>query len=197
MDRARKLGLAGKQNYRTQPGAMLVARATAECARLIASDALLGLGYAAEEIDDDLIGVETSASPPAAPADTTPGGEAGPRKRTARRKSAQPAAVARPPVPPASAGPEPEPDFDEPEPEVEAISKAQLSKLHIQLDELGVTDRDEGLALYDTVIGHPVASSKDLTKAEASLVVEELDRRLLAKQKADAEQAQTEGGDPS
>lgn len=53
MDRAKQLGLAGKDNWRKQPQAMLVARATAECARLVASDAILGIAYTVEELVDD------------------------------------------------------------------------------------------------------------------------------------------------
>jgi hypothetical protein len=39
-------------NYKTNPAAMLVARATAEVCRWIASDAIMGMPYAAEEIQD-------------------------------------------------------------------------------------------------------------------------------------------------
>lgn len=53
MDRARGLGLAGKDNWKKQPTAMLVARATSELARLIAADDLLGIGYSAEELGDE------------------------------------------------------------------------------------------------------------------------------------------------
>lgn len=47
--RARQLGLLGKDQWKKQPGTMLIARATGELCRLIASDALHGLAYAAEE----------------------------------------------------------------------------------------------------------------------------------------------------
>jgi hypothetical protein len=50
--RAQGLGLLGKDNWKKQPGAMLLARATSELARLIASDAILGIGYSAEEVAD-------------------------------------------------------------------------------------------------------------------------------------------------
>jgi hypothetical protein len=40
-------------NYKTNPAAMLVARATAEVCRWIASDAIMGMPYAAEEIADE------------------------------------------------------------------------------------------------------------------------------------------------
>ncbi len=51
IDRAAKLGLTSKANWKNQPGAMLVARATSEVCRLVASDVLLGLAYSAEELE--------------------------------------------------------------------------------------------------------------------------------------------------
>lgn len=51
-DRARDLGLLGKDNWKKQPGAMLVARATSELCRLVAADVILGLPYSAEELED-------------------------------------------------------------------------------------------------------------------------------------------------
>lgn len=41
------------KNYKHNPGAMLVARATAEVCRWVASDAIMGMPYAAEEIADE------------------------------------------------------------------------------------------------------------------------------------------------
>lgn len=73
IERAKKLGLVGKENWRTQPQAMLVARATAECARLTAADVLLGMPYSVEELAD------VAAEQPAG------GGQAATVKRTARR----------------------------------------------------------------------------------------------------------------
>ncbi|RSS92506.1 hypothetical protein EF919_18410 [Streptomyces sp. WAC02707] len=49
--RAQRLGLLGKDQWKKQPKTMLVNRATGEIARLIASDALHGMPYAAEELD--------------------------------------------------------------------------------------------------------------------------------------------------
>ncbi|MBQ1163916.1 hypothetical protein KBZ21_38605, partial [Streptomyces sp. A73] len=54
MDRATKAGFPAKNpNYKTQPQNMLLARATAECARLIAADVLMGMPYSAEELADE------------------------------------------------------------------------------------------------------------------------------------------------
>lgn len=52
MDRARALGLTNKANWKNQSGVMLVARGTSEIGRLIAADALLGMGYSIEELED-------------------------------------------------------------------------------------------------------------------------------------------------
>jgi hypothetical protein len=49
--RVRLMGLLNKDQWKKQPKTMLVARATGELCRLIASDALHGLPYASEEVD--------------------------------------------------------------------------------------------------------------------------------------------------
>lgn len=93
MDRARQLGLGNKPNWKNQPQAMLVARATSELARLIASDAILGIAYSSEEIADGAgAGVEVPevTADPDAPA-AAPG-----KKRMSRAK--KPAPVAEPEV---------------------------------------------------------------------------------------------------
>lgn len=51
LDRAKKLGLTGKSEWQKQPQTMLVARATGEICRLVASDVLYAMPYAAEELD--------------------------------------------------------------------------------------------------------------------------------------------------
>lgn len=64
LDRARGLGLLVRDNWKKQPQAMLVARATSELCRLIASDVMLGLPYSIEELSDETAEVaETVAAP--------------------------------------------------------------------------------------------------------------------------------------
>lgn len=94
IERAGKLGLTGKQQWKAQPQTMLVARATGELCRLVASDVLHAMPYAAEELGDDL------AEP----------GE--PVRAAAKRRTAQRKPVAEP-------LPEVEPDLSEPEPVAE------------------------------------------------------------------------------
>lgn len=50
IERAAKLGLTGKDQWKKQPKTMLIARATGELCRLIASDVLYAMPYAAEEL---------------------------------------------------------------------------------------------------------------------------------------------------
>ncbi|MGV9756986.1 hypothetical protein ACWDUC_14370 [Streptomyces tricolor] len=50
--RATRMGLLGKDQWKKQPRTMLVARATGEICRLIASDVLHGMPYVAEELGD-------------------------------------------------------------------------------------------------------------------------------------------------
>ncbi|GAU66683.1 hypothetical protein SSP35_03_03310 [Streptomyces sp. NBRC 110611] len=52
IERAREAQLTGKDNWKRQPTAMLLARATSEACRLTASDVLHGVPYSAEELTD-------------------------------------------------------------------------------------------------------------------------------------------------
>ncbi len=66
------------------------------------------------------------------------------------------------------------PPPDEGEPEGNGISKAQLGKIGALMGELGIRERDEALGYVAGVIGRAVESRNDLTKAEASKVIESL-----------------------
>jgi hypothetical protein len=66
--------------------------------------------------------------------------------------------------------------FDNAEP----VTTAQLAKMHAQFGDLGVEDRAAGLALIGAIVGREVDSSKRLSKQEATALIDELDRRLLA-----------------
>jgi hypothetical protein len=66
--RAEQLGLLTKDQWKKQRRTMLIARATGEICRLIASDVLHAMPYAAEELGGDPIRAEVSyAAAPAAP----------------------------------------------------------------------------------------------------------------------------------
>lgn len=189
MDRAKALGLAGKENWRKQPTAMLLARATAECARMIASDALLGMPYAVEELDDGDVSaagpVEESAPPR--------------RSRTARRRDVsevsnedkdKPAddpepepgfdgetpSPAAPPKetsgPAEGAPPSPEADPDPASPPPEPVTDKQLRAIHATFRDMGISERNVRMAYASNVLGRDLPSSKDMTAAEASRLLE-------------------------
>ncbi|WP_346536980.1 hypothetical protein [Micromonospora sp. DPT] len=65
IDRAAKLGLLAKTQWKQQPAAMLVARATAEVCRWIASDAIMGMPYTVEELRDHGASAPTERPRPA------------------------------------------------------------------------------------------------------------------------------------
>lgn len=157
LDRAKGLGLVNKDNWKKQPTAMLVARATGELARLIAADAILGIGYTVEEIADGadvtLELTETTETPPEPP-----------KKRTMQRKpkKATETPTEEPELPVATVSEDGEP----------LMNDDQRAKMFAQFDELGIRDRSEYRAYIENVVGHPVQTSKVLTVAEASSVIE-------------------------
>lgn len=167
MDRAKRLGLTGKKNWQAQPQAMLVARATSELCRLIASDAILGLPYSIEELVDGDLDSAAEVVPLKAPA-----------KRTARRATAPAAAKAER----VDAPPTDEPVYDEPplgdEPPAGLITDDQMKKVAAQMRDLGITDRDEAIAYVGNVIGRDITSRNELTVGEASRLIDHMSRAL-------------------
>lgn len=55
-----------------------------------------------------------------------------------------------------------------------AITAKQLGLLHMQFGKAGITDRELGLEYLSRILGRVVESSKSLTKAEASTVLDAL-----------------------
>lgn len=204
IDRARKMGLRGfndpKGSWQRQPSAMLVARATAETARWIASDVILGLPYISEELQDQDPdepidgGVVMPPQPPAEP-----------RRRTRRRSSTAPAADATAsPSPPQAPIPESgdrqgEDDQGQPAAESPKIKPKQRAALWAGLKRMGLTGRDEALAAVSGWVGREVASSNDLTEAEASTALGALsaeEDRRAAREAQDQAAAEPQEGPP-
>ena len=104
MDDAKAAGLAGGQNYRKYPRAMLAARATGEICRDNFADVLGGIGYTPEELsdgdlvaDDDLV-VESRAdvAPPEKATNVRKAKVAPARKTAAAKAAPAPAPSPRP-----------------------------------------------------------------------------------------------------
>lgn len=155
--RAEQMALAGKGEWKKQPQTMLVARATGEICRLIASDVLYAMPYAAEELD----GMSSTA----------PAGESS-------RVTVEEILSSRGTVP-AAAGEGPSAPTPEPPGAVQSermISEAQQKKMAVLMRQHGITDKDTALAFVAEVIGRTVESRNELTLAEAGRVIDTLER---------------------
>jgi hypothetical protein len=154
IDRAKGLGLTTKDNWKKQPAAMLVARATGELARLIAADAILGIGYTIEEVAD---GADVALDMTDEPQPATTG------TRTMQRKPAD--------------APTEEVNRDAIPADQDAITDKQSALLHKLVTDLGL-DRDAKLAGISVIVERKVESSKDLTRVEAGKVIDSLTATL-------------------
>jgi hypothetical protein len=171
-DRARRAGYTNNKKYETDPQSMLYARAAADVCRQIAPDALAGLAYTVEELE-----MSEQATVKVTRSETTAG------KTTVKRATA-------PAIDPG------EPSFDEPvdqetgeiveavivdepqeqEPTSEPmVTSSQLTKLGVVFNANGIKDRDERLAYVSEIVGRPLTTSKELTKTEASRIIDGLE----------------------
>lgn len=167
IEQARGAGLASKDTWKQYPAAMLRARAIAEVVRMGASEAVLGMDYAKEEMED----VE---SDPVAAKVKTPG--------VAGLRAAVSPPTVREDDEPVDAEVE---DEDEPTPEP---SEAAMRAMFAAFRDAGFTDdarsaegRARRLEYVGRVVGRQVESSKELNAAEVSQVIDAL--------KADATEA--------
>ena len=149
---AQQAGYTKNAKYKSEPRAMLYARASGDVARRIAPDALLGLAYNVEEMQ--LVDEQPQQRQQATAAS---------QKDRVRAAIAQPAA---------------EPDetpADKPEPEQPGITAAQTKKLHALVGELGLS-REQKISGVCQIIGRQVESTSELTKAEAVQVIDSLEQ---------------------
>lgn len=174
---AQHAGLAKSATYQKHPKAMLLARATSMACRAVFPDVVSGMGYTPDEIGHD--------TPPARTVDTS--------RLTPKRshsvtveqvgavqfdtETGEIVAETSPDDDVSDAEvldiePETEPEFDD---EPEMITAAQSRKLFACLKALHIDDRDHGLSMIADILARPVESTKTLTKAEASMVIDTLD----------------------
>lgn len=162
IEQAKAAGLTGKDTWKSYPAAMLRARAISEVVRMGASEAVMGMEYSAEEMRDI-----TATTEVAAPTlDTI-------RAAVKPEPAPEPYVHPQDPQPPAEdvheGEVEPEP------PQGDPISDAQLKTLQILARGALGSDRDARLAWLTKHVGRPVKSANDLTKSEASSVIDALD----------------------
>ena len=166
MDQAKKAGWTKNSKYNTEPATMLLARAQSQVCRRVAPDALLGMAYSAEELDDDnpaTVSVTRGAGTRTVKRATAPEPEEPELDIAAADAAAEPA---QPALDKAVIGMILEPD---------PITPAQLKKLHAAMTSVGITDRDDGLAYICAQIDREITTSKDLSKHEAMQVIDALE----------------------
>lgn len=160
LERAKRLGLAGKDGWLKQPGTMMRWRAITEVARLACPEALYGVAYVADEIGDaPRADAPTAATVSAADFLT-------PQQPEATAEDVEDAVE----VP------------DEPETGASGEVDPRLTRrMFAAFRDAGFTDdarSEEGRArrldYIGKVIGRPVTSSKELSGPEVSQVVEAL-----------------------
>lgn len=153
--------LLGNMKYITDPQAMLYAKAAAEVCRKLAPDVLLGMPALHEELEPEPQTIRVRA-------DRADRGLKGLRA-AAGLAQPEPEVVEAEPAP---AEPTPE------APTVELITPAQSRKLYALLRERGLEDKDAALAWISSALSrtrNPVASTKDLTKTEATTLIDILE----------------------
>ena len=167
---AQHAGLAGSGTYKKHPKAMLLARATSMACRAVFPDVVSGMGYTPDEIGHDtpVKRVDTSRLTPR-PAVERVEPTAETEHRTYADIDEETGEILDAEV--LDIEPETEPFDDEPE----MITAAQSRKLFACLKALHIDDRDHGLSMIGDILARPVESTKTLTKAEASMVIDTLD----------------------
>lgn len=174
LDRAQGLDLLGKDNWKKQPGAMLLARATSEVCRLVAADAILGIPYSSEEIIDAGTAFDGGAVPSITRVTAA---------EIMQAVEAAPAAVVRSTEPDSAAS-----DADEVGDTGNAVgmvTRKQQNEMFALWNDLGHGgDENRAMRLQVTtkILGltEPLESSNDLTEAEADLVIGALRARKAA-----------------
>lgn len=144
MEDAQRAKLAGKDNWAKHPRAMLRARAISECAREACPEALYGVTYVEGEVVDSVTHEPLNGARESA-ADVL----------AAPQQDEQPAAEAA--------------ETTEP-----GVTSAQLKKIAALMHEADITDRGQALRYVADVIGREVGSRNELTKDEASRVIDAL-----------------------
>lgn len=172
IDQAKRAGWAtGQNNYSKTPSDMLYARAATRLCRRVAPDSLRGI----PSIEDaaDLPPIEATAT-------------VGARPVTIASLTA-PAAVRS--AEPVSAQPATEPDGWV-EPGEQKLSGPQSKKLHTLLGLTGRSVREVGLDYLSGLLGRDITTSKDLTRREANVAIDDLEAQIAAAEEVNAEAAE-------
>jgi hypothetical protein len=202
-DRARKAGYTSNRKYESDPQAMLYARASGDVARRVAPDVLAGLAFTVEEMElqngalaRDPGRHQKRHSDPDVTRDVTSGDALVTRKVRRKPVTVEPSLDEPKPsqeTPESDTQSDPQTDVgagspdhaeppsapsEEPAPTSppQPLSAAQKRMLHASFNEHDISERADRLAFASSVIGRDIASSNELTKGEASDVIDALAR---------------------
>ena len=155
MEWAKRMGLDGEPNYKKQPATMLSYRAITACARLACPEALYGVAYTPEELDE------------------------GPSAARPARTSTGPVTAAEILDPASEADPIPEGEQDALDVETPLTDRTR-KHLFALLNDLGITDAEKQRAGMSRILGRPVDSRSSLTEDEGQALIVELEARKAA-----------------
>lgn len=175
LDEAKRAGIARGNNWTNHPTDMLLARATTRLCRAVFPDVTGGLSSAEELYDLEVTdaGDEPGTVKRKAPA----------AKKAAAKRKAPEVTEPAPPAEPEDLPPLPheiddeitDAEIIEDEPGVPLATEAQLKKLIVEFNRIGLTGRDERLDYCRDKTGRAdLATSKELTKTEATAIIDEL-----------------------
>jgi hypothetical protein len=179
MDMARAAGWTRNAAYGKTPADMLWARAAGRVCDRIASDVLNGIA-SVEEIEDDQAEAAPQRTVRRAPRAVAP---PVPSERPALPGDVGAAPSPAPPAAPAPAGPPLPGEEPAPADTGEQITEAQQRKMQAQFRDLGLggrsdDDRARRLRVASVLVERTVDSSADLTKAEATALIDRLEALL-------------------
>jgi hypothetical protein len=186
IERAKNAGLTNKAVWKNYPAAMLKARAVSEVAREACEEALSGMHYTPEELgaeidaDGEIVVEQVQSDKPAhRPGMSLREATGQPTQATQTDDGAAPSAQSADADNRVHAAPSSH-DIQDAEivpdkPERGTITDAQIKKLAVAMKAARITDRQEALDYVMSVIGRDVASRNELSKAEASQVIDALD----------------------
>lgn len=178
MDDAKAAGLAGGQNYRKYPRAMLAARATGEICRDNFADVLGGIGYTPEELSDgDLVAdgditIDSRADIEPEKPTTTRKAKTAPARKVAAKKAPTPAAE---PTTEADLPPLPGEDGFEDIIDAELVEDdVDTTAIQARIDQLTQEDRED-LGGWWKAEGIPALKSGKVTAEQAAAIHEAID----------------------
>lgn len=159
-ERAKRAGYTNNEKYRTDPQAMLYSKAASEVCRKIAPDVLSGV-YAVEELQMERVESVLVDQP---------------RRGLAALIPSPAQGVGAPgPVDEAAGAGSPEQDVQASAGEVMLDTRSSLAKaMFVAMRDAGIDDKDARLALCSEVTGRTIASSAEMTEAEARQVLDHL-----------------------